>query len=211
VPPFAVSNSPSRSRVLQEGEIRPLGSNDTHKVDVRIIAATHRDLAALVSAGQFREDLYYRLAQFPIELPALREREDDILVLARHFADRACTFLQRDEVSWSDAALDHLTGYAFPGNVRELKGLVERALLLCDGNELLAEHFTLFVDAVPRDGNLNLRDRLDQVERSMMLDCLRKNDGNQTSAARELGLPRRTFLYRMGRLNINVGSADDQA
>lgn len=198
-------------RVLQEGEIRPLGSNDTYKVDVRIIAATHRDLAALVSAGLFREDLYYRLAQFPIELPALREREDDILVLARHFADRACSLLQRDEVSWSDAALDHLTGYAFPGNVRELKGLVERALLLCDGNELLAEHFSLLVDAVPRDGNLNLRERLDQVERSMMLDCLRKNDGNQTNAARELGLPRRTFLYRLGRLKINVGSADDQA
>ncbi|PNY78761.1 sigma-54 interaction domain-containing protein [Pseudomonas fluorescens] len=198
-------------RVLQEGEIRPLGSNDTHKVDVRIIAATHRDLAALVSAGQFREDLYYRLAQFPIELPALREREEDILVLARHFADRACAFLQRDEVSWSSAALDHLSSYAFPGNVRELKGLVERSLLLCEGNELLVEHFSLRVDAVPRCCNLNLRERLDQVERSLMLDCLRKNYGNRTNAARELGLPRRTFLYRLGRLNISVGSADGQA
>ncbi|WP_439854746.1 sigma-54 interaction domain-containing protein [Pseudomonas yamanorum] len=198
-------------RVLQEGEIRPLGSNDTHKVDVRIIAATHRDLSALVSTGQFREDLYYRLAQFPIELPALRDREEDILVLARHFADRACAFLQRDEVSWSSAVLDHLSSYAFPGNVRELKGLVERALLLCEGNELLVEHFSLRVDAVPRGSNLNLRERLDQVERSLMLDCLRKNDGNQTHAARELGLPRRTFLYRLGRLNINMGSADGQA
>lgn len=198
-------------RVLQEGEIRPLGSNDTHKVDVRIVAATHRDLSALVSAGQFREDLYYRLAQFPIELPALREREEDILILARHFADRACSFLQRDEVSWSSATLDHLSSYAFPGNVRELKGLVERALLLCEGNELLVEHFSLRVDVVPRGTSLNLRERLDQVERSLMLDCLRKNDGNRTNAARELGLPRRTFLYRLGRLNINVGSADGQA
>ncbi|KAF1019343.1 MAG: Transcriptional regulatory protein ZraR [Pseudomonas sp.] len=198
-------------RVLQEGEIRPLGSNETHKVDVRIIAATHRDLSALVSAGQFREDLYYRLAQFPIELPALRDREEDILVLARHFADRACAFLQREEVSWSSAALDHLSSYAFPGNVRELKGLVERALLLCEGKELLVEHFALRVDAIPRGTSLSLRERLDQVERSLMLDCLRKNDGNQTNAARELGLPRRTFLYRLGRLNINVGSADGQA
>ena len=198
-------------RVLQEGEIRPLGCNDTHKVDVRIIAATHRDLAALVSAGQFREDLYYRLAQFPIELPALREREDDILVLARHFAERACTFLQRDEVSWSDDVLDQLSNYAFPGNVRELKGLVERALLLCEGNELQVEHFSLLLDAVSRDSNLNLRERLEQVERSLMLDCLRKHDGNKTNAARELGLPRRTFIYRLGRLNISVDSADEQA
>ncbi|WP_347902751.1 sigma 54-interacting transcriptional regulator [Pseudomonas purpurea] len=195
-------------RVLQEGEIRPLGSNDTHKIDVRIIAATHRDLAVLVSEGKFREDLYYRLAQFPIELPPLRQRDGDILDLARHFADKACTFLQRDAVRWSDAALDHLSGYAFPGNVRELKGLVERAVLLCEGGELLAEHFSLRVDVVPEDSSLNLRERLEQVERSLLLDCLRKNDGNQTLAARELGLPRRTLLYRLGRLNINLGDFD---
>ncbi|WP_460144096.1 sigma-54 interaction domain-containing protein [Pseudomonas sp. S2_A02] len=196
-------------RVLQEGEIRPLGSNDTHKIDVRIIAATHRDLAVLVSEGKFREDLYYRLAQFPIELPALRQREGDILDLARHFADKACAFLQRDAVRWSDAALDHLSGYAFPGNVRELKGLVERAVLLCEGGELLAEHFSLRMEAMPEDSNgLNLRERLEQVERSLLLDCLRKNDGNQTLAARELGLPRRTLLYRLGRLNINLGDFD---
>jgi sigma-54-dependent transcriptional regulator len=177
---------------------------------VRIIAATHRDLAVLVSEGKFREDLYYRLAQFPIELPALRHRENDILDLARHFAEKACAFLQRDPVRWSDAALDHLSGYAFPGNVRELKGLVERAVLLCEGGELLAEHFSLrLTEPMPDDaGSLNLRERLEQVERSLLLDCLRKNDGNQTLAARELGLPRRTLLYRLGRLNINLGDFD---
>jgi sigma-54-dependent transcriptional regulator len=195
-------------RVLQEGEIRPLGSNDTHKIDVRIIAATHRDLSVLVSEGKFREDLYYRLAQFPIELPALRQREGDILDLARHFADKACSFLQRDAVRWSDAALDHLSGYAFPGNVRELKGLVERAVLLCEGGELLAEHFSLRMEAMPEDSSLNLRERLERVERSLLLDCLRKNDGNQTLSARELGLPRRTLLYRLGRLNIHYGDFD---
>lgn len=195
-------------RVLQEGEVRPLGSNDTHKIDVRIIAATHQDLSVLVSQGKFREDLYYRLAQFPIELPALRQREDDILDLARHFADKACTFLQRDEVSWSNGVLDLLASYAFPGNVRELKGLVERAVLLCEGNELLVEHFSLRMDTIPKAGRLSLRERLEQIERSLLIDCLRKNDGNQTLSARELGLPRRTFLYRLGRLNINVGNVD---
>ena len=195
-------------RVLQEGEIRPLGSNDTHKIDVRIIAATHRDLAVLVSEGKFREDLYYRLAQFPIELPPLRQREGDILELARHFAGKACTFLQRDAVHWSQAALDHLLAYTFPGNVRELKGLVERAVLLCEGGELLAEHFSLRPDLALEDSPLSLRERLEQVERSWLLDSLRKNDGNQTLAARELGLPRRTLLYRMERLNVQVGERD---
>ncbi|MNL43406.1 Nitrogen fixation protein VnfA [compost metagenome] len=152
--------------------------------------------------------MYYRLAQFPIELPALRQREDDILDLARHFADKACTFLQRDEVSWSNGVLDLLASYAFPGNVRELKGLVERAVLLCEGGELLVEHFSLRMDTIPEVGRLNLRERLEQIERSLLIDCLRKNDGNQTLSARELGLPRRTFLYRLGRLNINAGNVD---
>ncbi|MEG1039445.1 MAG: sigma 54-interacting transcriptional regulator [Pseudomonas sp.] len=191
-------------RVLQESEIRALGSNDTHKVDVRIIAATHRDLAVLVSEGTFREDLYYRLAQFPIELPALRQREGDILDLARHFADKACTFLQRDLLSWSPTALNLLSSYAFPGNVRELKGLVERAVLLCEGSELQVEHFSLNSETLPEETGLNLRERLERVERHLLLDCLRKNAGNQSLAARELGLPRRTLLYRLGRLNINL-------
>ncbi|MEC4240236.1 sigma-54 interaction domain-containing protein [Pseudomonas sp. DSV-1] len=195
-------------RVLQEGEVRPLGSSETHKIDVRIIAATHQDLSVLVNQGKFREDLYYRLAQFPIELPALRQREDDILDLARHFANKACVFLQRDEVSWSNAVLDLLASYAFPGNVRELKGLVERAVLLCEGNELLVEHFSLRMDTLPDAGKLTLRERLEQIERGLLIDCLRKNEGNQTLSARELGLPRRTFLYRLGRLNINVENVD---
>lgn len=195
-------------RVLQEGEIRPLGSNDTHKIDVRILAATHRDLSVMVSEGTFREDLYYRLSQFPIELPALRQRGDDIVDLARHFADKACAFLKRDALCWSDAALDHLSGYAFPGNVRELKGLVERAVLLCEGGELLAEHFTLRPKAASDDARLNLRERLEQVERGLLLDCLRKNEGNQSLSARELGLPRRTLLYRLRRLNISAGEAN---
>ena len=195
-------------RVLQEGEIRPLGSNVTHKIDVRIIAATHRDLSVLVREGKFREDLYYRLAQFPIELPALRRRAGDILDLARHFADQACAFLQRDALRWSDAALGCLAGYAFPGNVRELKGLVERAVLLCEDGELLAEHFSLSLPVIPEDNSQNLRERMEQIERGLLLDGLRKNHGNQTLTARELGLPRRTLLYRLKRLNINRGDHD---
>ncbi|GFM79998.1 sigma-54-dependent Fis family transcriptional regulator [Pseudomonas cichorii] len=189
-------------RVLQEGEIRPLGSNVTRKIDVRIIAATHRNLQALVAEGLFREDLYYRLAQFPIELPALRHREGDIVQLARHFSDKACHFLQRVPVRWSEVALVLLCKRNFPGNVRELKGLVERAVLLCEGDELLPEHFSFDVKLLTRDTSLNLRERLEQVERSVLLDSLRKSGGNRSLAARELGLARRTLLYRISHLNI---------
>jgi len=193
-------------RVLQEGEVRPLGSDRTHKVDVRIITATHRDLQQLVESGQFREDLFYRLSHFPIVLPPLRQRGKDLLQLARHFARTACSRLKRDPCRWSKEALEHLTAYPFPGNVRELKGHVERAVLLCEGGELLPEHFNLKLPPRANTPHLTLRERLERIERELLLDCLRKNLGNQTNAANELGLPRRTLVYRLQRLNI--GSAD---
>lgn len=187
-------------RVLQEGEVRPLGSTRTHTVDVRIVAASHRDLLQEVAAGRFREDLFYRLASFPIDLPPLRQRGDDLLQLARHFSDKACAYLQRSPCRWSDDALATLSAHDFPGNVRELKALIERAVLLCEGSQLRPEHFNLGM-ASPREA-LTLRERLEQVERSLMLDCLRRTGGNQSQAARELGLPRRTLLYRMQRLGL---------
>ncbi|MNN34672.1 Nitrogen fixation protein VnfA [compost metagenome] len=171
---------------------------------MRIIAATHRQLRSQVEEGRFREDLFYRLSHFPIELPPLRERDSDVLRLARHFAANACAFLQRDPCRWSDAAQERLASYDFPGNVRELKSIVERAVLLCEGGELLPEHLNLRHDDNAADSTLSLRERLDRVERNLLLDCLRKNRGNQTHAARELGLPRRTLLYRMDKLNISA-------
>lgn len=189
-------------RFLQESEVRPLGSNETRRVDVRIITATHQDLQSMVSKGLFREDLYYRLTPFPIRLPPLRERGEDIALLALRFADEACRFLHRSPCSWGEGTLQQLSSYSFPGNVRELKGMIARALLLCEDNLLLPEHFNLPADSGPATG-MNLRDRLELVERNLLLDCLQRNQGNQTSAAQELGLPRRTLLYRMQRLNIS--------
>ncbi len=189
-------------RVLQEGEVRPLGCNDTHKVDVRIIAATHHDLQSQVEKGLFREDLFYRLSHFPIELPPLRERNEDILLLARHFVENTCEFLQRSPCRWSEETLAALAQYNFPGNVRQLKGLVERAVLLCEDDELLPEHFNLNRETAS-DTATHLRERMAKVERNFLLDSLRRNRGNQSKAARELGLPRRTLLYRMERLGIS--------
>ncbi|AZE94373.1 sigma-54-dependent transcriptional regulator [Pseudomonas orientalis] len=198
-------------RVLQEGEVRPLGASAAHKVDVRIIAATHRDLAAMVAEGSFREDLYYRLAQFPIQLPALRERDGDVLQLARHFADEACASLGRTPVQWSNIALDQLSSHSFPGNVRELKCLVERAVLLCDNNVILPVHLSLPQPlAVTAADDVTLRQRMERVERVFLLDCLHKNRGNRTRTARELGVARRTLLYRLARLNIACGDASGE-
>jgi sigma-54-dependent transcriptional regulator len=192
-------------RVLQEGEIRPLGASTAHKVDVRIIAATHRDLAAMVAQGSFREDLYYRLAQFPIELPALRERDGDVLLLARHFAQEACVALGRVPVGWSSAALDQLSSHGFPGNVRELKCLVERAVLLCDDALILPVHLSLAPAPATEAVDATLRQRLERVERVFLIDCLHKNRGNRTRTARELGVARRTLLYRLSHLKIPLG------
>ncbi|QDH65812.1 MULTISPECIES: sigma-54-dependent Fis family transcriptional regulator [Pseudomonas] len=192
-------------RVLQEGEVRPLGADAAHKVDVRIIAATHRDLAAMVAEGSFREDLYYRLAQFPIELPALRERDADVLLLARQFSQSACAALGLAPVEWSAAALDQLSCHPFPGNVRELKCLVERAVLLCDDAVVLPAHLGLASGPTTIAVGATLRQRLEGVERVFLIDCLHKNRGNRTRTARELGLARRTLLYRLARLNIPGG------
>lgn len=193
-------------RVLQEGEIRPLGSNEVRKVDVRIIAATHRDLPTLITEGKFREDLYYRLAQFPIELPPLRQRGEDIETLARHFAEKACICLKRDAVEWSPLALASLANYAFPGNVRELKSLVERAVLLCDSGVLGPEHFPVGLETSTPFTSPRLRDRLEHFERGILLECLRSSAGNRSLTARTLGLSRRTLLYRIA--HFNIGAAE---
>tara|TARA_B100000965_G_scaffold282261_2_gene240153 strand:+ start:4103 stop:5638 length:1536 start_codon:yes stop_codon:yes gene_type:complete len=190
-------------RVLQEGEIRPLGSTRSHRVDVRIIAATHQRLHEQVQRGLFREDLYYRLGHFPIELPPLRERGSDIRQLALHFASDTCTFLQRSPCHWSDSALAYLASHRFPGNVRELKGLIARALLLCDGNLLLPEHLQL--PGTPEHAHrLGLREQLEVVERNLLIEGLQLHGGNQTLTAQALGLPRRTLLYRMQRLGVTA-------
>ena len=154
-----------------------------------------------------REDLYYRLAQFPIELPALRQRDGDVLQLARHFADKACSMLGRAPLGWSSAALDQLSSHSFPGNVRELKCMVERAVLLCDDDVILPAHLSLSSGLTAPAVEATLRQRMERVERVVLIACLRKNRGNRTRTARELGLARRTLLYRLARLDIPFGDA----
>lgn len=187
--------------VLHEGGIPRYGMAKAHKLDIRVIAATCQDLAGKVAEGSFREDLFYRLSHFPIDLPPLRSRGLDILELARAIAIKTSHTSHQKTCSWSEAAIIQLQSYPFPGNIPELEALVERAVLVCEGGELLPEHFAYpagFSTPRPR----TLREQMDEVERELLLDGLRRNRGNRTRTACELGIARRTLLYRMERLQI---------
>ncbi|HEX7078696.1 MAG TPA: sigma-54 dependent transcriptional regulator [Candidatus Eisenbacteria bacterium] len=188
-------------RVLQEHEVMPVGSNATVPVDVRVVAATHQNLESLVRAGRFREDLYYRLNVVSIQVPPLRERPDDIAVLAEHFLRHYGALSDRPIGGFSERAMAALLAYPWPGNVRELENVVDRAVALAPGSiveetdlpeKLIVHARTLGSVPPPPPGGR----RLDEVVRRHVLSVLEDVNGNKTEAARALGVPRRT-LYRM--------------
>jgi transcriptional regulator with GAF, ATPase, and Fis domain len=130
-------------RALEEKRFERVGGTQSLHVDVRVVAATNRNLKQRVGERQFREDLYFRLSVFPIQIPPLRERADDIVILARHFVDRFCRDMNKKLLALSPAALDELRSYAWPGNVRELQNCIERAVILCDGDTIQPRHLNL--------------------------------------------------------------------
>ena len=184
-------------RVLQEHEVRRVGGTDSVAVDVRIIAATNRDLAALVAEGRFREDLFYRLSVVTIGLPPLRERREDIALLARHFLESYAAANDRPVLGISPAALALLEGYSWPGNVRELEHAIEHAAALTASPVILPEDLPSQVGAVPSrtardDSPLRLRD----VVTGHLRRVLKEARWNKKLAAQLLGIPRRS-LYRL--------------
>jgi len=191
-------------RVLQEQEFERLGSNRTHKVDVRLIAATHRDLAGMVKQGTFREDLYYRLKVFPIQVPALRQRAEDIPILVRHFTELYARRMNKriDEVP--DTTMDALVRYAWPGNVRELQNFIERAVILSPDTVLRAP--TSELESFPAGVALNApMTGLEQVERDHIVRALEASNwvvGGRNGAAQRLGMKRTSLAYRMQKLRI---------
>ena len=194
-------------RVLQEGEIRRVGESADRKVDVRVIAATNRDLLSDVSSGRFREDLYYRLNVFPIHTPSLSERPEDIPLLAAHFL---AEYAPDREVRISAKAMDHLCRYDWPGNVRELENEIQRGLLLAsDSDRIEADHLSETVrgeaTTEPRT-NGSLKSAVGQLERDMISDALKRHNGNRTHAARALGVSRWGLVQKIQRLGI--GKAD---
>ena len=194
-------------RVLQQKTFERLGSGATLKADFRLVAATNRDLQAEVKAGHFREDLYYRLNVIPIPLPPLRERREDIPLLVKHFLAKANALNRKHVDSVSDAALEALQRYAFPGNVRELENLIERCVVLWRGERVepddLPESLRERPDAAP-DAAADPLDRLwrgelnlDALEHLIIEDAMQRSRGVQTEAARLLGISRRTLQYRL--------------
>jgi len=189
-------------RVIQEQAVRPVGAAREETVDVRILSATHKDLAAMVKSGEFREDLYYRINVIELHVPALRERGDDILSLAAHILERLGASMERLD----DSARASLLRYPFPGNVRELENLLERAVTLSGGKNISAGDLA-FRTATPRSPAINsagkdLGNQLEDVQRQAIVEALEKTRYNKTAAAKLLGLTFRQLRYRIKKLGI---------
>ena len=198
-------------RVLQDGEIRPLGSSETRKVDVRVIAATNRDLRKDVEAGRFREDLYYRLRVVEIPLPALRERLADIPLLAHHFLDFSNQKMSRKVKGFTNAAMDRMCAYGWSGNVRELENEIERAIALAGDVDMITEEMlSEYIRGAPQAGasheavplDMMLNTAVDDLKRRMIQQAMHET-GSKTRAAEKLGIPRQSLQKMMKRLDLN--------
>ena len=196
-------------RVLTDGLVTRVGARSPRKVDVRLLVATNRDLAAQVHAGTFREDLYFRLAVVPIEVPPLRERMEDLPALVEYFLVRACRELAITRRNMAKRALDRLRSYAFPGNVRELRNVIERACILASGSNIEIEDLLMPAAANARGGDalhrwvrdlpssVELGEVLDQVAQLLIARAMEQSLGVQAEAARRLGLSRSDLHYKL--------------
>ncbi|ABS27588.1 sigma-54 dependent transcriptional regulator [Anaeromyxobacter sp. Fw109-5] len=198
-------------RVLQEGEFERVGGAHTLKVDVRVVAATNKDLAAEVQAGRFREDLFYRLSVVPVHAPPLRERKEDIPELATRFLAEACDRNGRRPMRLPREALAALQGHEWPGNVRELRNLVERLAILCDGPEISAQDVAAVLPGARRPrpdrfrAGASFHDLVEEAEREIILGALDAHDDNVSETARDLGLERSHLYKKMRALGVRRG------
>jgi two-component system response regulator AtoC len=188
-------------RFLDSGEFRRVGGNKALRVDVRVIAATNKDLQALIKAGAFREDLYYRLNVINIAVPPLRERRDDVEELARHFLKRYAKKLDKQVKDFTPEAVELLTAYRWPGNVRELENVVERAVIVCDTAEIGAEDLSISSYAAVADIPVN--PSLEEMEKNYILRVLKEAGGNQSKASQLLGIDRKTLYLKLKKYGIN--------
>ena len=205
-------------RVLQERTIERVGGEGSVGVDVRLVSATHRDLARMVAEGRFREDLYYRLNVVPIRLPPLRERPGDVEELARTFLARAAPRLGRDVEGFSPEAMELLRRHRWPGNVRELQNLIEQALVFAEGREVTAQDLPerLRPAAEPVQlpvpaGERALPDVLDDLERQLVVAAFERARGVKAEAARLLGIKPSALYYKLEKYGIARGAqAEDE-
>lgn len=198
-------------RAIQEKKIRPVGENQEIPVNIRLLSATHRNLEELVGEGRFRQDLYYRINVIDLRIPPLREREDDIILLTRHILARLAETNNIPQPQITPTALNALKRYRFPGNVRELENILERALALYDGTCINEDDLNLPLVTVPANGHAggydpamgSLEDYLEDMERKAITTALEENRWNKTAAAKQLGLTFRSLRYRLKKLNLD--------
>ncbi|MCW7753906.1 sigma 54-interacting transcriptional regulator [Desulfobotulus sp. H1] len=193
-------------RVLQEREFERVGGHKTIKVDVRVVAATNRNLEQAVEEGGFRGDLYYRLNVFPIYMPPLRERKTDILLLADHFLEKYARENEKDIKRFSTPAIDMMMGYHWPGNVRELENCIERAVLLCEEGVIHTYHLPPTLQTGVETGSLpahSLEEAVAKLEKDMLVDALKNTRGNVTQAAELLQTTVRKFSYKAKAYDID--------
>jgi transcriptional regulator with PAS, ATPase and Fis domain len=197
-------------RVLQEREFQRLGGTRVLKTDARIVAATNRDLLKAMERGHFREDLYYRLNVFPIHLPPLRERRDDVLPLTEAFIQEIGRSIGRPPAGISRQARQALLDYHWPGNVRELRNILERAAILCDGGLIAAEHLALGPPSIPsaaahsRSASPPATTDLNSMERALIAKALRDAHFNKSEAAKALGLTRAQLYVRLRKHGLDT-------
>ncbi len=193
-------------RILQEKELERLGGTKTILVNVRLIAASNKDLSEAVEGGTFREDLFYRLNVYPIYLPALREREADILLLADYFLEKYANEYAKDIKRISTPAIDALTQYHWPGNVRELENCMERAVLLCDDQVIHSYHLPPTLQTAEETGTLqsqSLTEAVERFEKELLIDALKSRRGNMRRAAKDLRTTERIFGYKVKKYHID--------
>jgi two-component system response regulator PilR (NtrC family) len=192
-------------RVVQEKAVRPVGATAEEPVDVRILAATHKDLVAQVAAGRFREDLYYRIVVVEVHIPPLRERREDLMPLAEQLLARLARAQGRAGGTLGPGARDALMAHEFPGNVRELENVLERALTLAGDEPIGAEHIVMRRAAAAAPAAADLEGQLADVERDAIRGALSKTGNNRTAAAKLLGMTLRQLRYRIAKLGLSVG------
>ncbi|MCP5161139.1 MAG: sigma-54-dependent Fis family transcriptional regulator [Hahellaceae bacterium] len=215
-------------RAIQEKAIRPVGEQKERTVDVRILSATHKNLASLVEDGSFRQDLYYRINVIELQVPPLRARNNDVALLANHILQQIAAECEIDGARISPAAMAKLENYAFPGNVRELENIIERAFTLCENDTIEVQDLQLrqdalstsephvvqshhsssddserpFAPAIPRDQQTSLEDYLESIERKSIEQALEACRWNKTAAAKKLGISFRALRYRLKKLGM---------
>jgi DNA-binding NtrC family response regulator len=207
-------------RVLEAKRVKKVGDTAEQDIDIRLVTATNRDLWEMVEAGEFREDLYYRLNVVPLQLPALRERQGDIPRLAVHFLDRFCRKLGAEKKMFSSEAMAMMESYSWPGNVREMRNIIERIAILCDQQVIEPQHLPPEIQRTPSVGSVStLPDNWEEfkrfkqqardaavlnLERQFLSQALRRCDGNVSKAAEEVGMQRTNFHALMRKCDLSV-------